>query len=526
MLGHKPGKYNFSNKWHTLLHPDDLGRVTAKFQACTAGTSAVFECEYRLKAKDGSWRWVWSRGAVVERDTRGHPSRMTGTLIDITKKKAVEEQTWRHANICPLTELPNRRHFRDRLEVELRRSNRTHHSLVLLFIDLDGFKQVNDLFGHDAGDKVLIETASRLRHSVRASDIVARLGGDEFTIILTELPGQDDHVEQICQKVIACLCEPIKLGEDIAYISGSVGVALYPLDADTSEGLLRKADQAMYAAKAGGKNQFHYFTQELDERAHARLLITTELRHALERNQLTVYYQPVVSVPNNRIIKVEALLRWRHPLLGEVSPSDFIPLAEECGAILSINRWVLNTACEQNVAWQRIGLPPLCMSVNLSARSFVSEALIDDIRYALLQSGMSPLFLELELTESTVAPHPERAQAILYAIKQMGVRLAIDDFGTGYSSLTQLKDYPVDTLKVDQSFIRNIAHSSKDQSVTLGIIAMAKSMGLTVVVEGVETDEQRAFVDASDCDESQGYLFCRPVPSSAIESLLRAQHPI
>jgi diguanylate cyclase (GGDEF)-like protein/PAS domain S-box-containing protein len=511
-------------EWVAAIHPDDKERTRLAFYSCIEGKTPIYESEYRLRVKDGSWKWVWARGMIVERDESGQPVTITGTLTDITAKKRSEELTWQHANLDVLTGLLNRRLFCDRLESEIFRAKRSHCYTALLFIDLDGFKQVNDLYGHEAGDRLLIEMAYRLKSCVRTTDAIARLGGDEFTIILAELSNLD-HVEFVCQKILTQVSSPFFFANEAVYVSCSIGVSLYPLDDSQPEELIRKADRAMYIAKQSGKNQFHYFTKEMDDKAHLRLHTTNELRYAYKNNGLSLHYQPILNLQEGKVLKVEALLRWHHPLLGEIGPSEFIPLAEEAGLILPISRWVLQTACLQNVIWQRSGLPPIRLAVNLSARHVISPTLLSDIKDALHISGMEAELLELELTESMVVRNPEVANNLLMEIKKLGVKVAIDDFGTGYSSLAQLKNFPIDTLKVDRSFIQDLPTSHKDQCMTKAIIAMGKSLGLKVVAEGVETEEQHTFLRKHACDETQGFYFSKPVPSEGIVTILRGQGP-
>lgn len=506
-------------EWHNATHPDDLERVLAAFQDSLTGKVPAYECEYRLKTRQGGWQWVKARGIIVERDAEGKPLLMTGTLSDITARKEADELTWRQANLDVLTSLPNRRLFRERLEVELLRAKRTRHQLALLFIDLDGFKQVNDLYGHDAGDLLLIEAAQRLRHCTRETDIVSRLGGDEFTVILTDLV-QIDHVEFICQKILSSLIEPFALGEDVGHVSASIGVAMYPLDGHTGEELTRKADQAMYAAKQTGKNQFNYFTREMDNKAHLRLKLTNDLHSALLLNQFEVHYQPVVDLHSGRITKAEALLRWRHPVLGKVEPSLFIPLAEESGLIRAIGNWVFREA-----AWfskrcsECLGMP-FQISVNKSPMQFMSREVDDNWLDYMLNLGLPANSICVEITEGALLNASPRVANRLLEFRDAGIQVALDDFGTGYSSMAYLQKFDIDYLKIDRSFVTNILTDRDSRTIAETIIVMAHKLEKKVVAEGIETPDQLTCLMQAGCDYGQGFLFSPAVPADTFLELL------
>jgi EAL domain-containing protein (putative c-di-GMP-specific phosphodiesterase class I) len=328
-------------------------------------------------------------------------------------------------------------------------------------------------------------------------------------------------VETVAKKILSTLFKPVTLIGQECRITGSIGICLYPEHAEDEQSLMKNADAAMYLAKESGKNQFAYFSENIQSQSLERMVLETSLRHSLEHKQLFLHYQAKLDLKTKQITGVEALLRWQHPELGVVAPSRFIPLAEETALIVPIGRWVLETACAQNVLWQKRGMPKLCMAVNLSARQFEEASLVDDIKHALSKSGMAAELLELELTESMVVQKPEHAVRVLHELKALGVRIAIDDFGTGYSSLAQLKNFPIDILKVDRSFIRDLPTNQDDQSMTKAIIAMGKSLGMTVVAEGVETEEQQTFLSDNACDETQGFYFSKPVSPEGIEGLLQ-----
>jgi predicted signal transduction protein with EAL and GGDEF domain len=369
---------------------------------------------------------------------------------------------------------------------------------------------------------LLKAAGARLQRCIRESDVVARLGGDEFVVLVQGIDDERD-AQTVAQKILATLFKPVTLLGQECRVTGSIGICMYPTHAKDEQSLMKFADAAMYQAKDAGKNQFRFYSEAAQSKSLERLAMESSLRRALERKHFFLHFQAKLDLKTGKVNGVEALLRWKHPELGLISPAQFIPLAEETGLIIPISRWVLQTACAQNMAWQKAGLPALQMAVNISARQFEDENFLKDIASALKHSGMPPNLLELELTESMVIVNPERAIRLLRELKLLGVRLAIDDFGTGYSSLAQLKNYPIDTLKVDRSFIQDIPNNEDDKTMTKAIISMGKSLGLTVVAEGVETLEQQVFLHDNACDETQGFYFSKPVESDGIEALLRSR---
>jgi diguanylate cyclase (GGDEF)-like protein len=419
-----------------------------------------------------------------------------------------------------LTNLPNREMFNQLLHFAIEAAARHRQRFAVLFIDLDRFKIINDSLGHEAGDILLVEIGNRLRRTLRASDAVARLGGDEFVVIL-EAAAETGDVERVARNLLSVLSQPVQLSGHECHTTASIGIAMFPADGTDAPTLTKNADMAMYLAKEDGKNGFRFFTSDVKAQSIERLMLETALRHAVARNQLSLRYQPNVDLVKGIVTGVEALLRWNHPDLGLLPPMQFIPLAEETGLIISIGRWVLKQACTQNVAWQRNGSQPVSMAVNLSPRQFVDENLLQDIDDALASSGMAPSLLQLEVTESMVMQNVPRAVKLLDAIRSRGIRLAIDDFGTGYSSMSLMKQFPIDTIKIDRSFVRDLPKDSEDQAIAQAIISMGKALGMTVVAEGVETTEQQTFLRDHACDEMQGFLFSKPVAPEEIPGLLR-----
>jgi diguanylate cyclase (GGDEF)-like protein len=421
-----------------------------------------------------------------------------------------------------LTALPNRGLFNKLLSQAISQARRYQRQLAVAFIDLDRFKQINDTLGHEAGDDLLKEVANRLKACVRDSDTVARMGGDEFVVLLPEL-GDEHYAAKVAQKIITSVAKPfILLGQECR-VTASIGISSYPKDGPDEQALTKNADIAMYQAKEDGRNNFQFYSARLNANSLERLTLDSSLRHALERNEFQLYYQAKRDIATDQITGMEALLRWNHPDLGIVAPMQFIPVAEETGLIVPIGRWVLQTACLQNVTWQKLGLPRLIIAVNLTARQFVDDHLLRDIAAILKSTGMQAALLELEIHESLLTQDIEKTLRILTKLKSMGIKIAIDDFGTGYSSLATLQRFPLDTIKIDRSYIRDITTRGDDSNLTEAIIAMGKSLSVTVVAQGVETKEQADFLRRHACDEFQGFYFNRPMSADQFTELLQAQ---
>lgn len=417
------------------------------------------------------------------------------------------------AHYDALTGLPNRLLFEDRLTQALVHERRTGKLVALLFLDLDRFKAINDTFGHAVGDLLLKAVGERLSQSVRASDTVARMGGDEFTLIFSGIHEPRD-AGKIAHLILEVMAKPFMLEGHEVFVSTSIGITLYPLDTDgidLIETLLKNADTAMYKAKDQGKNNYQFFTPEMNVATLERMLLENDLRKALENGEFILHYQPRIHCADGSVSGMEALIRWRHPKLGLVSPATFIPLAEETGLIVPIGEWVLRTACSQTKAWHDAGMPPLRVAVNISARQFKHADLILTIENVLHETGLNPRYLEVELTESLAMEDVQQTIITLNALNAMGISIAIDDFGTGYSSLAYLKRFPVDFLKIDQSFVRDIVDNDDSAAIAKAIIALAHNLNLEVVGEGVETSDQFDFLRQHDCEEVQGYLFSRPL---------------
>ncbi|MET0681655.1 MAG: EAL domain-containing protein [Burkholderiales bacterium] len=436
------------------------------------------------------------------------------------QRVANEERIRYQAYHDPLTGLPNRASFVEHLEEAIRRSKRFGWSLGLMFLDLDRFKRVNDSLGHEAGDELLRIAARRLQGCIRESDMLFRMGGDEFTVLLENIKGPEEAA-MVAARMIQALAEPVELKHHELAATVSIGIAVYPKDDETGERLVKSADTAMYRAKELGRNRYAFFTGEMNERVERQLLLEAGLQRALRNDEFVLHYQPRVSAATRRVVGVEALARWNHPEEGLVPPGDFIPLLEESGLIVPVGAWVIAAACRQNKAWQDAGLPPMRVSVNISSRQFRSESLDETIREALRASGLDAQWLEVELTESLLVENSEHAVAVMERLKAIGVAISIDDFGTGYSSLGYLKRFPIDCLKIDRSFVQDLRTSATDAAIVDAISALAHSLGLGLVAEGVEDAGQAEFLRARYCTELQGYLFSRPLPADAVADAVR-----
>jgi len=516
LTGYGPEAVRARKLWE-VVHPEDREVARRRVRERQRGESLPPHWEVRILRADGEVRWLdYSAAPTVFEGRRA----VLGVAFDITERKRADERIRSLAYHDPLTGLPNRLLFNDRLSLAVAQAHRSRQRLALLFLDLDRFKVVNDSLGHAIGDRLLQETAARLATCVREGDTVARIGGDEFILLL---PGVQRPVEaaRVTEKVLEVLREPWSIDGHELYVTATVGIALYPDDGEDAETLVKNADTALYRAKEQGRDRYQLFSPSMNAGALQRLALENGLRRALAHDELRVHYQPLLDLASGRIDGVEALLRWQDPEKGIVVPAaDFIALAEQTGLIVPIGPRVLREACAQVKAWQRLGYPELRVSVNLSARQLAQPDLLAQVGDALRETGLEARFLDLEITESPVTQSAEATRETLLRLKALGVRITIDDFGVGHSSLSALKRLPVDALKIDHSFVRNLITDPDDAAVASAVIALAHTLRLQVVAEGVETEEQRAFLAARRCDRIQGHLFSEPVPPEACEALL------
>ena len=499
--------------WTGIVHPDDRAGVTQWLaQVLTVNALTL---QYRIVRPDGEVRWLEDRARTVH-DAHGSLLRLDGVATDISERRLRDERIQHLANFDALTGVPNRNLLMNLLELALIQARRSRHRLGLLFLDMDRFKYFNDTFGHSFGDSLLKEFAARLKSVLREGDIVARLGGDEFVIILADLQ-EPENAARLALDVLDAVSRAMTVDGRELHVSASIGVSVYPEDGDEAGTLLKHADVAMYRAKEKGRNCFQSYTLEMGSTAMERVQLEHALRHAMENDEFELHYQPQVDLQSGRVTSVEALIRWRHPELGFVAPARFIPVAEETGLIISIGLWVLKAACVQARAWHQDGYP-LHMAVNVSGRQL--QHMPQLVRSVLDETGLDAAYLELELTESMLMNDSEATIKILGHLKAIGVRLSIDDFGTGFSSLSYLTRFPIDIIKIDQSFISGLAEKPESASITIAVIALAKALGLNTVAEGVETAQQLEFLYANGCDAMQGYYFSRPVPADDLRALL------
>ena len=500
-----------------LNHPEDREIFTKALTTAVLGATPYFTAEYRIQNEAGEWIWISSRGKVTERDAGGKAVRMTGTSENVTNRKQAEERAEFLATRDPLTGLPNRMLLNDRLEQGIAGAARMKARMAFMFIDLDRFKTINDSLGHHVGDELLKQVAARLASCVRASDTVARLGGDEFAVILADLK-DEDGAQHVAENMISSLASPIFTGNLQLNTSCSIGIGMFPEDGRDSATLMKNADAAMYHAKEKGRNNYQFFSADMNAKVLERLSVENYLRLALRRHELLLHYQPRISFETGEMVGVEALIRWQHPRRGLILPDKFISVAEDSGLIVSIGEWVLEEACAQVRDWQQRGLTDLKLSVNLSAgQARDGDGLLRTVERALGGSGLNARFLELELTETMLMKNIGEKAELLNQLGARGISLSIDDFGTGYSSLYYLKALPVDSVKIDGSFVRDIVEDPNDEAIIRAIVAMSHSMQLKVVAEAVETDAQFTALKALGCDEYQGFLYARPLPVNEFE---------
>lgn len=503
--------------------PEENQSETDEFMSQVKKGTSFSGVETRRYTKSGEAVEVSISGAVFL-DARGRPEGFVNTLQDITERRKKDEELKYVAYHDTLTGLPNRKSFYMCLDDLLQHAGRRNSDRcwALMFLDLDKFKQVNDALGHDTGDQLLQGVAGRLKGCLRETDHLFRLGGDEFTVILTDL-GRDIDVARVARKILKSVTRPFFIGGQEIFSSTSIGISVFPNDGWDVEGLVKNADIAMYAAKEQGGGDYRFFTEEMNRKALYRMKMESSLRKALDRDEMMLYYQPLVN-ESNRIVGMEALLRWNHPEMGLILPNDFIRITEETGIIVPLGRWVLQTACTQLKHWHDLGHSDLFVAVNISSRQLQEADFVKTVLGILDQSGLSPEWLKLEVTESSVIRNPEVCIAKMKALRTKGVSFSIDDFGTGYSSLSYLKRFPIDTLKIDRSFICDAMNNEGDREIIKTIIDMARNLNIEAVAEGVETQEQMDFLAGYGCNNMQGFLFARPVPVEAFKNLLEKKN--
>ena len=521
----------------TPVHPDDADRVREACERAVAEGDS-FAIEHRIIQIDGKLRHVHQQIEVTAHDESGRATKLAGAVQDVTQRKDAEEQIRRLAYFDALTGLPNRLQFSEQLVKALAHAERHGQQVAIMFIDLDHFKRVNDTLGHRAGDELLRTVSERLSSSIRSADslgrgsseagvgggIIARLGGDEFIVMLGDVGGVA-AASTVARRLVATLNQPVTIMGNELFVSGSVGVAMYPTDGTDIDTLLMNADTAMYRAKEAGRGGMQFYDASMNASALERLVMESMLRRALERSEFVLHYQPRVDFAHGRIVGAEALIRWQHPERGLVPPIEFITLAEDANLVIPIGEWAIGAACRQMEAWRAAGTGPASVAVNLSANHLRERSLPDLVQRRLEEFGLPPSCLEIEVTESVLMSDPELCVENARRLAAIGVGLSIDDFGTGYSSLSYLKKLPITSLKIDQSFVRDLATDPDDAAIITAIIAMAHSLKLRVIAEGVETEAQRAFLQAHGCDEYQGFLVSTAVEAAPFARLIDAQRP-
>ena len=542
MLGLPDKETLFSSEGDSLCDYFANQAKADKFCQILFDTGEIIGHEFKVQRADGGEFWASISTRTIY-DENNNPIHYEGSLVDITEKRKAEEQVRYMAYYDNVTGLPNRVFLQDLLKHALDRAKRNNEQVAVLFVDLNRFKLVNDTLGHNAGDRLLKEVAERLHQCLRGGDwvgrpqaspvdvdlggatrnTVARLGGDEFVMVLTDI-GQPKDAATVAQRIGKTLAQSFTVDDREIYVSASIGISIYPIDSDNSTTLLKQADIAMYYIKKQGSNSYQFYADSLSVNTSTRLTLETELRNALSNNEFQLYYQPKLDLESGQIIGAEALCRWLHPKHGMILPGDFIDLAEETGLIIPLGELVLRSACEQNKSWQDAGIPPIRVSVNLSARQFVKPDLSQSILLALENSGLDPCYLELELTETILMDNIQASLKVLDQLKKVGLHISVDDFGTGYSSLSYLKRLPVDTLKIDSCFIQDIPQDTDNQAITAAIISMAKQLGLKVVAEGVETEAQLHYLQEHLCDEIQGYLVSAALAVEPFSQFLLNRH--
>lgn len=500
-----------------LILPQDQAMIHESFNK-TVQAAASFNLDYRIRHADGDFRWVHEQGRGIVGE-EGRVTHVDGVIFDVTERAREKERFHQLVYYDALTGLPNRELFIDRLDQAVKEGRRKKESGAVLVIDLDHFKRINDTLGHVIGDQLIKAVAVRLQKVMYESDTITRISGGSFMLLLPRM-AKASHAENVANKILMSFKAPLAVQGHELFTTCSIGIVIFPQDGEDPQVLIKNADAAMHLAKERGKDRFQLYSSSIANNSFERLVLENSLRHALEKKEFRLFYQPQLDLRDGKIIGAEALIRWQHPDLGSIPPMEFIPVAEETGLIHPIGNWIMETACEQKMQWQKAGFRALRVSVNLSARQFHYVNVVDMITEALRKTGIDPRSLDVEITESTLMEHLEETTETLRRLKEMGVRISIDDFGTGYSSLMYLKTFPIDTLKIDKSFVHDIMTDSDDRAITQAIISMAHSLKLEVVAEGVEEEGQLDILKSQGCDIIQGFLFSKPIPPEDLLGIL------
>ncbi|WP_070000342.1 putative bifunctional diguanylate cyclase/phosphodiesterase [Cellulosilyticum sp. I15G10I2] len=509
---------NTFKAWIDLIHPDEKKDALNRVRHYIRSKEDSYEDVYRMRCKDGSYRWILSKGKAIW-NPKGRLIRVAGSHTDISEQKRVEERLNSLVYYDALTQLPNRLSFEEKVTKLITNKRRAHKKFALLYMDIDNFKNINDTLGHLAGDMLLKHIADILKEHIQKPDLAARLSGDEFAVIFENINDRQEVITKI-YKLLKYLRTPWHLYNQQFFISFSIGIALYPEHGSDLPLLLKHADMAMYAVKKNMKDNYCFYLHEMEEQSLKHITMVNELRQAIDNEEFVLYYQPIMDLANGDLIAVEALIRWIHPIRGMISPMEFIPLAEETGLIYTIGKWVLKTALMQKKYWEDQGYPPVKMSINVSGKRVTQDELIDEIRQVLSETQIKSDEIQMEVTETAVMEDIKASTRILKQIKDMGIKIALDDFGAGYSSLTYLQKLPIDIVKLDRDFIKNISSQGQGNVIVESIIKLTHELDLEIVAEGIETNEQLEFLKINKCDYGQGYLFSRPIPKEKLEQLL------
>lgn len=509
---------NSLESWESRLHPDEHDEVIRKLQAYLNKPWGNWEEEFRLRHKNGTYRWIQAR-AIPTFDDQNRVSRLTGVHIDVSKRVDAESRAKYLAYHDSLTDLPNRLLFNDRVDHAIAQAKRNKKRLSILFFDLDRFKQINDSLGHPAGDRVLRQVAVRLRQAVREEDTLARLGGDEFAVLIENVE-LAQSLSVVAQKLLACFKAPFEEGKHNFYLNASIGISIYPRDGETTAILLKNADAAMYKAKNSGRGRYQLYTEELTNNAYRHFTLENGLRQALLNDQFEVHYQAKIGLQSGKLVGTEALIRWHHPERGYILPDTFIPVAEESGLIREIGEWMLVNSCCDAREWCNRGFDFGHVAVNLSGVQLQHDAFVGSVRKVLQETGLDARYLELEVTENFLMRNVESSARYLNDLRQLGLSIAIDDFGTGYSSLAYLTRFPINKLKIDRSFVKNVCHDPQNREISRTIISLGHTLAMQVVAEGIENREQLEFLRWEGCDEGQGFYISKPLSKAAFESFV------